>query len=46
MCDDWWDVTESNHFVTTVAQQVVKDTLLRSVITRTQKYTVIAIGIV
>ena len=28
-CDDWWDVTETGHFATIVAYQVIKDTTLK-----------------
>ena len=45
-CDDWWDVTESGNFVTTIAYAIIKDPVLRTVLMRTQKYETIAIGIV
>ena len=33
-CDDWWDVTESGHFITTIAFQAIKDPVLRAAIIR------------
>lgn len=45
-CDDWWDVTESGNFVTTIAYSIIKDPVLRTVLMRAQKYETIAIGIV
>jgi len=35
ICDDWWDLTESIHFVTVIANQVIKDPILRQTILRT-----------
>ena len=45
-CDDWWDVTETGHFATIVAYQVVKDPVLKQVMLKAQKYEAISIGIV
>jgi len=45
-CDDWWDVTETGHFVTIVAYQVIKDPVLKQVMLQAQKLEVISIGIV
>lgn len=45
-CDDWWDVTESGNFITTIAFSIIKDPVLRNVLMRAQKYETIAIGIV
>lgn len=45
-CDDWWDVTETGHFATIVAFQVIKDPQLRQIMLKVQKFEVIAIGIV
>ena len=45
-CDDWWDVTEQNHFLTVLAYQILKDPVLKEAICRAQKQEIIAIGIV
>lgn len=45
-CDDWWDVTEQNHFITAIVHQVVKDPILKHTIMKAQKYETIAVGIV
>ena len=45
ICDDWWDLTESVHFVSVVANQVIKDPALRATLLKTQKYETLAIGI-
>ena len=45
-CDDWWDVTETGHFTQIIAIQVIKDTYLKQVILKSQKYETMAIGVV
>ena len=45
-CDDWWDVTETGHFATIVAYQVVKDPTLKQAMLKAQKFEAIAVGIV
>jgi hypothetical protein len=45
-CDDWWDVTETGHFATIVAYQVIKDPILKQVMLKAQKFEAISIGIV
>ena len=45
-CDDWWDVTETGHFATIVAYQVIKDPQLKQIMLKAQKFEAISIGIV
>lgn len=45
-CDDWWDVTETGHFATIVAYQIIKDPTLKVEMLNAQKLEAIAIGIV
>lgn len=45
-CDDWWDVTETGHFASVIAYQIIKDPQLRQVLLKSQKYETMAVGIV
>jgi len=45
-CDDWWDVTETGHFASVIAYQVLKDPHLKMELLKAQKFEAISIGIV